>query len=187
MLSTAAAFGAEPPVALALRVRQPIEVDGKLSEEAWQEAAPIGAFTQREPKSGVPPTEPTEVRVLYDENFLYIGIRCFDSRPESTLATQMGRDAELDRDDRVEILIDSFRDGRNAYYFATNPAGALVDGRITESQEPGLDWDAVWDLRTQTDNRGWTAEFQIPFQSIGFNRSARIWGFNVSRTLARLR
>lgn len=187
LLSTAAAFAAERPTAIALRVQQEIKVDGKLSEDAWQEAASIGAFTQREPNSGVPPTEATEVRVLYDADFLYIGIRCFDSRPGSILATQMQRDAELERDDRVEILIDSFSDGRNAYYFATNPTGALVDGRITESQQPRLEWDAVWDLRTQTDNQGWTAEFQIPFQSIGFNRHAKTWGFNVSRTLARLR
>ncbi|MCW5979705.1 MAG: carbohydrate binding family 9 domain-containing protein [Bryobacteraceae bacterium] len=162
-------------------------MDGGLNEASWRDAVPIGEFTQREPISGAAPTERTEVRVLYDEHFLYIGIRCFDSRPGSILATQMERDAQLDQDDRVEILVDSFQDGRNAYYFATNPAGALVDGRITESNSPALDWDAVWDLRTQIDDQGWTAEFQIPFQSIGFNRHATTWGFNVSRTLARLR
>ena len=105
LFCTAAAFGAERPTASALSVRQPIKVDGKLSAEAWREAASIGEFTQRGPNSGVPPTEPTEVRILYDANFLCIGIRCFDSRPGSILATQMRRDAELERDDQVEILI----------------------------------------------------------------------------------
>jgi hypothetical protein len=187
LFCTAAAFGAEQPTAVALRTQQQITLDGNLNEEAWQEVASIGPFTQREPDSGVPPTEQTEVRVLYDANFLYIGMRCFDSQPDSIMATQMQRDADLEQDDRIEILVDSFRDGRNAYYFATNPAGALVDGRITENQSPRLEWDAVWDLRIQTDNQGWTAEFQIPFRSIGFNRHTKTWGFNVSRTLARLR
>ena len=187
MLCVSAALGAELPTATALRVTQKIVVDGELSEAAWREARPIGKFTQREPKSGVPPTEPTDVLVLFDQNSLYIGIRCRDSQPDSILATQMGRDAELQMDDRVEILIDSFDDGRNAYYFATNPAGALVDGRITESSRPRLEWDAVWDVRARIDEKGWTAEFQIPFRSIGFNPRARWWGFNVSRTLARFR
>jgi len=186
-LCTGAAAAADPPEARALRIEKRIVLDGRLTEPAWTEAEPIGGFRQWEPHSGAPPTEPTDVRVLYDARALYIGIRCWDSQPEKIVATQMARDAMLNMDDRVEILIDSFHDGRNAYYFATNPLGAMVDGRITESSRPRLDWDAVWDVRTRIDGDGWTAEFRIPLRSIGFNPRSRWWGFNVARTLERLR
>ena len=162
-------------------------LDGDLSDRAWTETPIIGPFTQREPKSGAPPSEPTEVRVAYTADNLYIGIRCMDSRPDLILATQMARDASLDRDDRIEILLDTFQDGRNAYYFATNPAGALVEGRITESGRPNLEWDGVWNVRTRIDRNGWTAEIEIPFKSLSFNPRRGQWGFNISRTLARLR
>ncbi|RMG52277.1 MAG: hypothetical protein D6723_09070 [Acidobacteria bacterium] len=145
----------------------------------------IGALIQREPRPGESATEPTEVKLLYDRQNLYIGVMCYDSEPERIIATQMARDADLSADDRIEILIDTFHDRRNAFYFATNPAGALVDALITENGQFNKEWDAIWNVRTHRSDRGWSAEFAIPFKSLSFKRGQRVWGFNISRTIKR--
>jgi hypothetical protein len=160
-------------------------VDGKLDEPDWTAAAPITDILQREPRPGQPATEKTELRLLYDADNLYIGVTCFDSEPKKIIATQMARDADLSADDRIEILLDSFRDRRNAFYFATNPAGALVDGLVIENGDLNKNWDAIWVVRTQRSAQGWSAEFAIPFKSLGFHAGAASWGFNLSRTIKR--
>src|SRR5205809_7825823 len=92
-----------------------ITVDGVLDEPDWEAATPIGEIRQREPHQGAEASEATEVKLLYDNQNLYIGVMCFDSNPEGIIGTQMSRDADLSADDRVEILIDSFRDRHNAF------------------------------------------------------------------------
>ena len=170
--------------AVATAVATPIVVDGALDEPAWTSAPTIGALVQRQPDTGQPPTEPTEVTVLFDEANLYIGIQANDSSPDRVLGTVMARDAALNADDRVEILLDTFRDRRSAFYFATNPAGALVDGLVANG-ELNTDWDAIWVVRTRRTVEGWTAEFAIPFKSLSFPVGATVWGFNVSRNIYR--
>jgi hypothetical protein len=132
-LAAAASRANDARVAVAVRTSEKIRIDGVLNEKIWSEAPDIGGFVQREPNSGVAPTEPTKVWVVYSKDALYIGVRCFDSHPEQIVARQMMRDGRLRDDDQLEILIDTFNDGRNAYYFATNPAGALQEARITEN------------------------------------------------------
>ena len=97
----------------------------------------------------------------------------------------MARDAGLNADDRIEILLDTFRDQRSAFYFATNPAGALVDGLTFANGQLNTDWDTVWDVQTSRGAGGWVAEFAIPFKSLSFPADGRTWGFNVSRTIYR--
>src|SRR5262245_53879199 len=111
--------GSERPRVRALRIprEEAPRIDGDLSEPVWSKAPEIGPLTQVEPVEGAPPTERTVVRFLYEERNLYIGIWCFDSDPAGIVATQMRRDARLDPDDRVEIVLDTFRDRRNAYFF----------------------------------------------------------------------
>lgn len=171
----------------AARAVEGVHIDGVLDEDVWRDSATIGEFVQSEPNSGQPPTEPTEVWVAYTEDALYIAVRCLDSSPETIFATAMSRDATLYFDDSIELLLDTFHDRRNAYFFATNPAGALVDGRITENRYPDMSWDGIWYVKTTIDDQGWTAEFQIPFKTLAFNPSVDAWGFNVSRNLSRLR
>ncbi len=171
--------------ARAHRAEAPIILDGVLSEPDWRLATPIGEFKQRIPREGDLPSESTEVRVLYDTQTLYIGIVCLDSDPDGIIATQMSRDADLSVDDRVEILLDTFRDRRNAFYFATNPAGALVDGLIIENGQLNSDWDAIWNVRADRNEEGWTAEFAIPFKSLSFAPTLESWGLNVSRSIGR--
>jgi uncharacterized protein DUF5916/cellulose/xylan binding protein with CBM9 domain len=162
-----------------------ITIDGVLDEADWKAATPIGEIRQREPHEGEQATESTEVKLLYDSRYLYIGVMCFDSDPKYIIGTQMSRDADLFADDRIEILIDSFRDRHNAFYFATNPLGALVDALIIENGEIDKAWDGIWLVRTRRTEQGWSAEFAIPFKSLGFHRSQQAWGFNVSRTIKR--
>jgi hypothetical protein len=171
--------------AVVTRIASHLSLDGALDEPDWANAPAIGDILQREPNPGEKATERTEVKLLYDSNNLYIGAMCYDSEPDKIIGTQMARDAELDADDRVEILIDTFRDRRNAFYFATNPAGALIDGLIIENGRMNDEWDAIWEVRTRRFEIGWSAEFAIPFKSLGFKRGQQPWGFNFSRTISR--
>jgi hypothetical protein len=167
------------------RVSSPITVDGLLDEPDWAQAELIGEIVQREPNPGEQATELTEVKLLYDREQLYIGVMCHDAEPARIIGTQMGRDADLSADDRIELLLDTFRDRRNAFYFATNPAGALVDGLIIENGSVNREWDAIWTVRVRRSEKGWSAEFAIPFKSLGFKRGQARWGFNFSRTIKR--
>jgi len=189
-LATAAVFfaplwAADVPDIVARRANSKIQVDGVLSESVWQANPAISDFIQVEPRSGERPTEATQVWVAYSRDALYIAVRCLDRSTRQIVATEMRRDAELSENDNIEIVLDTYHDHRNAYYFATNAAGALVDGRVTENQEPALEWDGIWIVRTRIDDRGWTAEFEIPFKTIGFSPGLQDWGFNISRYLAR--
>jgi hypothetical protein len=165
-------------------VTDPITLDGVLDEPIWRTAPAIGDLTQRTPNQGVPPTERTEVTLLYNRDYLYIGVVAHDSEPQRVIGTQMARDASLMSDDRVEILLDTFRDQRSAFYFATNPSGALVDGLVASGQL-NADWDAIWDVRTRRTDQGWTAEFVIPFKSLSFPSDGTVWGFNITRHVYR--
>src|SRR5262249_34633277 len=153
-----------------------ITIDGALDEPAWKLAPKIGDLTQRQPHPGAAPTERTEVTLLHDANNLYIGVTCYDSEPAKVIGTQMARDATLTSDDRIEIVLDTYRDQRNAFYFSTGPAGALVDGLVFANGQSNLQWDTVWIVRTQRSTEGWTAEFEIPFKSLSFPASRTIWG-----------
>jgi hypothetical protein len=163
-----------------------IALDGVLDEPDWAQAQALGEILQREPKPESPASERTEVRVLKDKDTLFIGVMCYDSEPNKVVGTQMARDADLEIDDSVAILLDTFHDRRNAFYFATNPAGALIDGLIVENQRTiNFNWNAIWNVRTKRTAQGWSAEFAIPFKSLSFNPGQDVWGFNFSRVIVR--
>jgi hypothetical protein len=172
-----------------------IRLDGALDEPIWQAADSAGGFRQREPDEGVPASEATLVRVVYDEHTLYIGVSAYDSEPRRIVGRQLERDAPLGlsrfgpagADDAIELILDTFHDRRNAYYFATNPRGVQVDGLITdESESPDINWDGVWDVRAQITPWGWSAEFAIPLRTLRFPRlDESTWGFNVQRVVVR--
>src|SRR5688572_17348241 len=162
-----------------------IAVDGVLDEAVWGSAPKIGELIQRQPNAGQPPTEKTEVTLVRDQDNLYVGVVAYDSEPEKVLGTQMARDGIVTSDDRIEILLDTFRDQRSAFYFATNPSGALVDGLAFANGQLNTEWDAIWDVRTRRTEQGWAAEFAIPFKSLGFPAGQSVWGFNISRTIYR--
>ena len=178
------ASASTPRTAAVTTTTEPIAVDGLLDEAAWRTAQPIGELVQRQPDEGEAPTQRTDVRLLADADRLYIGVVAYDTEPARVIGTQMARDAALGADDRLEIILDTFRDQRSAFYFATNPAGALVDGLVANGQL-NSDWDAIWDVRTRRTDQGWTAEFAIPFKSLSFPSGRSVWGFNVARHVYR--
>lgn len=177
----------EPPVAKLHRVSAKIQVDGVLDEPVWRSNPYVDGFRQVEPRTGAPPTHSTRVWLAYNQDALYIAVRCHDSEPSRIVATEMSRDSRLFGNDQIEIVLDTHHDRRNGYYFATNPAGVLVDGRITENRFPNLEWDGIWMVRARIDDEGWTAEFEIPFKTLSFRPGLSTWGFNVARTVARNR
>ena len=187
LLVLSPAQAADVPELVAHRLAVKIQTDGVLSEDVWKLDPAISNLVQVEPRSGDQPTEATQLWIAYSADALYIAIRCQDREARQIVATEMRRDAELGENDHVAIVFDTYHDHRNAYYFATNAAGALVDGRVTENQQPELEWDGMWIVRTVTDDRGWSAEFEIPFKTVGFTPGVKDWGFNVSRFLARSR
>ena len=167
-------------------VRSRITLDGMLTEPDWAEAQPIGEIRQREPHPGDQASERTEVKLLHDDQNIYVGVVCYDSEPGRIIATQMARDADLAMDDKVEIVIDTFHDHRNGFYFATNPNGVLVDALIIENgQTMNMQWDSIWNVHTARLEQGWSVEFAIPFKTLSFKAGQQSWGFNFSRTIKR--
>ena len=179
------------PSVMATKIDATLTIDGKLDERVWREAVLLDRFVQREPEEGRPASERTEVRVLYDERNLYIGIRCWDSDAKSIVANEMRRDIDLLNNDCVEIYLDTFHDHRNAFYFSTNPLGAQRDGLIAANvsdEEQNWDWNGVWDNACSIDSDGWTAEIAIPFQTLRFSGDReQEWGVNFVRLIPRKR
>jgi len=178
--------GPSTPFAVAVRALPTApNVDGKLDEAVWQTARPFNDFTQREPNEGALPTEETEVRVLYTDAALYVAIRAWDSQADEIKAQLTRRDMESPSD-WLGVAIDSYRDRRTAFVFLVNPAGVKRDIYFFNDGEEDESWDAVWDVGTSRDDRGWTAEFRIPFSQLRFpNAEQHRFGFNVYRHIIR--
>ena len=181
--------------ALAPRVRaerlasgEGIEVDGRLDEAAWERVIPATDFLQEDPNNGAPATERTEVRFLFSENSLFMGIICFDSEPDAVRGNTMQRDAALSADDRFMWAFDTSLDGRSGYFFEVNPNGAMGDGTLLMSVNTGSTeraWDGIWNARVQKTGMGWTIEVEIPFRTLNFDPNAPAWGVNFQRTVRR--
>ncbi len=179
----------------AARVDHAPKLDGTLDDPLWKTAKPITDFHQREPYEGQPPTERTEVRVLYTRHAVYFGVHCYDSDPSRIVATELRRDVSQDLDDHFEILIDSNHDRRGAYVFQINPLGTQVDGLIVEEQGSGFGsfgtdfdsgWDGVWTSEARITVDGWFATIEIPFTTLNFTRSTDVlWGLNFKRFIRR--
>ena len=167
-----------------LRVEQGITLDGRLEEPAWRDAPVFSDFVQSFPKEGAPPTERTELRVLFDDDNLYIGVICFDTHPEAILR-RFGRRDHPPASDGVMIAIDSTHNHRTAYSFSVNSAGVLSDGLFYDGSNFTQDWDSVWDAAAAERPDGWSAEFVIPLSILRFPEAAQnTFGFGLARDLA---
>lgn len=163
-------------------------LDGRMDEPFWDNVTPITNFTQQQPVEGAPPSERTEIHVAYDDENLYIGAFFYDSNPDEILAYQKRYDESLDTDDRFMWIIDTFNDGRTAFFFETNPVGLRGDGLLTTGQGTNLNksWNGIWNVRTTINDRGWIAEVIIPFRTLDFDASNTEWGINFQRTIRRI-
>jgi len=128
---------------------------------------------------GEPSTERTEVRILYDDENLYLGVYCFDSAgPEGITMTDISRDYAPANTDAFTMVFDTFNDKRNSFIFGTNPGGAKRDGQTGgDSESRNYDWDTVWHVQTKITEQGWQAEIAIPFRSLRFRDvEEQVWG-----------
>ena len=169
-----------------LRISDPIKIDGHLDEPAWSQAEAATDFRQESPTEGAPASEKTEVRVLYDNKNVYIGIRAFDSEAARINARDLVRDSTFDTDDRIEIVLDTYHDRRNAFRFSVNPLGTQQDALITdEGKDINLSWDGSWISSGRIDAQGYTVEIEIPLTTLRFTERIDTWGLNVSRVIRR--
>lgn len=192
--TTAAAAGPVDYAALrkerrldAVRTPTPITVDGALDEAPWRDAPIAGGFLQNEPREGEPATQQTDVRVLYDDEYLYIGVQAHDSAPEQIIVSDLKKDFDPGASDAFEVVLDTFHDERNGYMFATNAMGAKWDAQmVNEGRDINSNWDGIWFVQTRVTTTGWSAEMAIPFRTLRFgDGDVQTWGINFLRRLRR--
>jgi hypothetical protein len=173
---------------IALKIDEAIKVDGLLDEPVWEEAPEAGDFIQFSPERGEPSSMRTRVKILFDQKFIYFGFLCYDSQPEKIVARITKRDAEVKADDAVYVLIDTYHDRRNSYYFATNLLGTQRDGRITENgKTTDITWDGIWKSAGQRTDFGWTVEIAVELSCLKYKPGRnRNWGLSLGRIVPRL-
>ncbi|MEQ9373959.1 MAG: DUF5916 domain-containing protein [Imperialibacter sp.] len=162
-----------------------IVIDGILNESAWTTADSLSDFTQIEPFQGKAAENKTSVRVLFDSEFLYVGVKCFDQLgKEAIRVPDLKRDFDWRAHDTFAICIDGFNDNRNSMSFVTNPYGAQKDYLSFDAVLFDSDWNGLWKVRTSITDKGWFAEFQIPWKSIRYTKGSgdvQSWGLNFLR------
>ena len=165
----------------------PITLDGRLDESAWAASTPATDFRQYEPNEGLPATQRTEVRMLYDDAALYIGARMFDSLGARGVRTFLTRRDQQNDGDYLEIIFDTFHDHTGRTIFQVNPSRVKTDaGQASSFTDPS--WDPIWEVETAIDSLGWTAEIRIPFAQLRFSRDAdQSWGLQIWRYVERIR
>jgi Domain of unknown function (DUF5916)/Carbohydrate family 9 binding domain-like len=173
----------------AVRATGSIRVDGVLDEPDWQRAIVAGGFTQSYPAPGAAPADSTLVRVLFDDNALYVGVRLFDSDPSKIAAQLARRDASGIYSDWVHVIIGTYHDRRTAFRFSVNPLGVERDVLEYDDNNEDENWDAVWTVGVKMDSLGWTAEYRIPFSQLRFPAkeppTGRVWDIQIMRDIAR--
>jgi hypothetical protein len=172
----------------AVRIESPIEIDGELDESAWSLAQPARDFLQQEPANGELSTERTEVRILYDDKSLYLGVYCFDSGgKEALVVNNIDRDFYQFDTDSFGVVLDTFDDNRNGFLFNTNPQGAKFDSQVGGNGSIfNREWDTIWYVKSKITDAGWQAEIAIPFKSLRFGKKEiDSWGINFQRRIRR--
>ncbi len=186
--------GVAPPVLVSSAAQQAPVLDGAvLGDPAWAGAEPTGTFWQTRPDEGQPASERTEVRVIFTDTTLYLGVICYDDEAGGLTIADSRRDGSLDDGDSIQIILDTFLDQRSGYVFGTSPAGQEYDGQVVNAGEGRLgrstttssgsgagfngNWDGVWEVRTTVSEIGWSAEFAIPFRTLNYpDREVQAWG-----------
>ena len=197
---TTAAEGAVPFAAATYHEASPTLDGDVLGDPAWAAASPITGFWQTTPNEGDPASERTEVRILYTDRALFVGVVCYDRQPDGIIVSDSRRDASLDETDSFRFILDTYLDGQNGFVFGTNPAGIEYDAQVSQEgqgsfggrQQFGsgsgfnINWDGSWDVRTRITEVGWSAEFEIPFRTLRFPQGeSQTWGVNFQRNIRR--
>lgn len=180
-----ASLHALPPAVTAGRSGAALSVDGVLDEPAWATAGVIPDLVQQSPVSGGTTPYRTEVRALADPDGLILGFVCTDPEPNRIGIHTMLRDGDLGGDDQITVVLDTFGDGRNGYFFRFNAAGAMQDGLISGPETISTDWDGIWTVAVRRVATGWTAEMLLPSRTLRFRKDLPSWGLNVDRYVPR--
>lgn len=175
----------QDPTAHAVRVEQGPEIDGVLDDPVWDQARPISQLTQVEPVFCAKPSFPSEIRILTDGETLYFAIRAYDPEPGKIVANRMGRSEVFFYDDNFTIILDTFHDRQNGFFFQVNPNGGRRDGTFARDLFEE-NWDGIWYGDARIDAEGWTAEVAIPFKTLPFRPGADDWGLQLFRRVRRM-
>ena len=178
-------------------------MDGNvIDDEAWSSINPIISFTQKSPDEGQVATEKTAVRIMYSDQMFYVSVICYDSNPKGIVISDTRRDAPLNNTDSFMFILDTFHDQQNGFVFGTNAGGIEYDAQVSGGGEGmsisstrqsvgvganfNINWDAAWDVKTESGEYGWSAELAIPFKTLRFSSDKdQSWGANFQRTIAR--
>jgi len=172
----------------AIKLKQPLKVDGQLDEAVYQEFQPFGGFVQVAPDYGATQSERTDIWISYDTENIYVTCRCWDSEPsEKWIANELRRDTnQLRQNDHIGVMFDTFYDRRSGFLFYTNPLGARADYSVVDEGGPNTDWNPVWESKTGRFDGGWTVEMAIPFKSLRYRSGAdQVWGIQLRRSVRR--
>ena len=172
----------------AIRVTEPMRIDGQLDEAFYRTTPSISDFVQSVPDEGATPTEHTEAWIAFDDSNVYVSGRVWDSAPESEwVANEMRRDAQQIRsNDNFGVFLDTFYDRRNAVTLYVNSLGAFTDMQITNEGNPNRDWNPIVDIQTGRFDGGWTVEIAIPFKSLRYRAGReQVWGIQLRRNVIR--
>ena len=162
----------------------PPRIDGRLDDDVWALAEVVTDFLQREPVEAGVPSQRTEVRILFDEDNLYLGFVMYDD-PDRVVASDLRRDSRLETDDSIAVLLDTFHDHRNGFLFRVNPLGTKYDATLQGERNLNSQWDERWEAAASITPDGWEAEMQIPFRALRFDAGGHIWGIDFSREIRR--
>ena len=168
----------------AVRLEQPLRLDGALDDAVYRDVLSITDFIQIEPNAGQPATEKTEAWILFDEANVYVSARAWDSSPEENwIANEMRRDSfNVSRNDNIGFSIDTYYDRRDAFIFVVTPIGGRLDAQLVNERNLNRDWNPIWELQTGRFDGGWSFEARIPFRSLRYRpRVAQVWGFQMRR------
>ena len=177
------------PAAQATRAAGPMVLDGVLDEADWHRADSVTGFIQTQPDPGHPASEPTVVRILYDDQYLYIGAICYDSKPDELTVMSLEQDFSTRDNDLFGMTLDTFFDRRNSFLFAVNPRGALADFQaFNDGRNVNRSWEGIVKVKTRIHEKGWTVEMALPFTTLRFDPSKadQTWGINFIRRVRRL-
>ena len=169
--------------ARAVRIEQRLDIDGRLDDAVYARVQPMTDFIQNDPVEGAPASERTEVWILFDDEYVYLSARCWESRPDRLRATEMRRDnTNIAQDDNLAWAFDTFYDRRNGMLFEVNAAGGRMDGQTSNEGRSNFDWNPIWQVEATRFDGGWTVETAIPFKSLRYRPGpAQLWGFNLRR------
>ena len=170
----------------AIKLREPLRLDGQLDEAIYRDAPGFGGLVQASPRYGQPSTEKTEIWVSFDADNIYVSAKCWDQAPpDKWIANELRRDTnQMRQNDHFGVGFDTFYDRRSGYMFYANPIGGYSDYSVVDEGAPNTDWNPVWSAKTGRFDGGWTIEMAFPFKSLRYTSGPdQVWGIQFRRSI----